>query len=216
MSRVLAAIGDYFRDIYDGVTSCFIGMGVTLKYLLTPGIAITVAYDGTAETLATVRVAQRFRGDLVNLVEDGPITVSPLGEEDYVEGREPCIGCKLCHQACPIDCFIIRNEPTETNKLRVSRFDIDVGKCIYCELCVLACPPKSLFFSHGFDHATFDYSHQILAFDSGAYTPEERAAVERKREEARRKKAEAAAAKKKAAAAKKAADSLEKSESKEG
>jgi formate hydrogenlyase subunit 6/NADH:ubiquinone oxidoreductase subunit I len=201
----VSAIGDYFRDIYDGVVSCFIGLGVTLRYLLTPGVAITVPYDGTARTLPTVRVAQRFRGDLVNIVEDGPITDSPLGAEDYVEGRKPCIGCKLCHQACPIDCFIIRTEPTETNKLRVSRFDLDVGKCIYCGLCVLACPPKSLFFSHSFDHATFDYSQQILPFGSGFYTPEELAEVERKREEAKRKKAAAVAARKKATAAKKAA-----------
>ncbi|MCK6474451.1 MAG: 4Fe-4S dicluster domain-containing protein [Planctomycetes bacterium] len=115
---------DFVKDIYDGMKTFMVGMKVTGGYLKEnfkqkEESVITVEYDGTVEKARQVKVADRFRGHLDNDIER-------------------CIVCKNCAKACPIDCFWIDGEKTPTNKLRPSRFDIDILKCMYCGLCVFA------------------------------------------------------------------------------
>lgn len=64
---------------------------------------------------------------------------------------EKCIVCHACDKVCPVDCFTMDGERDGNNKMRASRFDIDLSKCIYCGLCVRACPTDSLSMTAGFE-----------------------------------------------------------------
>jgi formate hydrogenlyase subunit 6/NADH:ubiquinone oxidoreductase subunit I len=184
----------FMKDIYDGMKTFMVGMKVTGSYLKDSNLreketVTTIDYDGSMTMAKDVKVSDRFRGHLHNDVDK-------------------CIMCDACTKACPIDCFWLDAEKTETNKLRGSRFDIDLLKCMYCGLCVFACPTGSLTMTKEWWGSTFageggDNLHgQIRRFGVGYYTPEQKVDVERKRLEAleARKKAAAAAVAAKAAA----------------
>src|SRR5579862_9705191 len=185
----------FMQEIYDGMKTFMVGMKVTGGYLKDTNLhekdtVTTITYDGSMTMAHDVNVADRFRGHLHNDVER-------------------CIVCKACATACPIDCFWIDGEKTESNKLRPSRFDIDLLKCMYCGLCVFACPTGCLTMTKEWWGATFNEADgtnlhgQLRQFGVGYYTPEKKQDVEKKRFEAAeaKKKAAAAAAAAKAAAA---------------
>src|SRR5436190_13299933 len=191
----------FMQEIFDGMKTFMSGMKVTGGYLVDANkkstrdeSVITIDYDGSEALAKDVKLADRFRGHLHNDIER-------------------CIVCKACAVACPIDCFWIDGEKTESNKLRPSRFDIDLLKCMYCGLCVFACPTGCLTMTKEWWGATFNNDDgtnlhgQLRKFGVGFYTPEKKAEVERKRIEAgeAKKKAAAAAAAAKAAAAVKTA-----------
>ncbi|MFY9342439.1 MAG: 4Fe-4S binding protein, partial [Planctomycetota bacterium] len=117
----------WIHDVVEGVQSCVVGMRTTGRFLLENlrgeggAAAVTRQYP---EQPAEV-VGDRQRGHLVN---DAP----------------RCIVCHACDTACPVDCFKMDGERDADNKMRASRFDIDMSKCIYCGLCVRACPTDSL------------------------------------------------------------------------
>jgi NADH-quinone oxidoreductase subunit I len=117
----------WIHDLVEGVQSCWTGMRTTGRFLLENlrgeggATAVTRQYP---EQPAEV-VGERQRGHLVN---DAP----------------KCIVCHACDTACPVDCFKMDGERDADNKMRASRFDIDLSKCIYCGLCVRACPTDSL------------------------------------------------------------------------
>lgn len=185
----------FMQDIYDGMKTFMVGMKVTGGYLKDSNLnekdtVTTIDYDGSMTLAKDVHVADRFRGHLHNDIER-------------------CIVCKACATACPIDCFWIDGEKTESNKLRPSRFDIDLLKCMYCGLCVFACPTGCLTMTKEWWGATFNEADgtnlhgQLRNFGVGYYSPQQKEQVEKKRLEAAeaKKKAAAAAAAAKAAAA---------------
>jgi len=115
--------------LLDGLNSTLGGLRTTWRFAQQNWFgdgAITVQYPEQAPTLSP-----RFRGHLHNRVAD-------------------CITCSACAKACPVDCFTIEGERNEQNKLRPSRFDIDLTKCIYCGLCTRACPTDCLTFAQDF------------------------------------------------------------------
>jgi formate hydrogenlyase subunit 6/NADH:ubiquinone oxidoreductase subunit I len=195
----------FMQDIYDGMKTFMVGMKVTGGYMAASNTSdpekykdavTTIDYDGTMTLARDVKVADRFRGHLHNDIER-------------------CIVCKACAKACPIDCFWIDGEKTESNKLRPSRFDIDLLKCMYCGLCVFACPTGCLTMTKEWWGATFNKDDgsnlhgQLKRFGVGYYTAEQRVEVEKRRVEAAEAKKKASAA---AAAAKAAADAKKKAE----
>lgn len=191
----------FMQEIYDGMKTFMVGMKVTGGYLKDSNLkeketVTTIDYDGTMTMARDVKLADRFRGHLHNDIER-------------------CIVCKACAKACPIDCFWIDGEKTESNKLRPSRFDIDLLKCMYCGLCVFACPTGCLTMTKEWWGSTFNNADgtnlhgQLKHFGVGYYTPEQKTEVEKKRFEAAEAKKKAAAA---AAAAKAAAEAKKKAE----
>ncbi|MCR4317192.1 MAG: 4Fe-4S dicluster domain-containing protein [Planctomycetes bacterium] len=203
---------DWWGEIFTGLVTTAKGMRVTGKLLLNHGkrgdkegnnFTGRHFYHGTLnerilmyppETEEDKKLYEslfpdRFRGDLFNDVD-------------------LCIGCFNCQKICPVDCFWIEIEPTVTNKKRISRFDIDLGRCIYCHLCVEACPEDktekrtSLIMTHDFEYSTYEYIDQVRSFGEGFYTKGELQAVLSEKE---RVKQEKAAERKREAEAKKAA-----------
>ena len=113
----------WVNGIYEGVEAFLVGMRTTAGFLVEnvrgSGGATAVTRQYPQE--AAVVVGDRVRGHLVN-------------------DTARCIVCFACDKACPVDCFVMEGERDRDNKMRGSRFDIDLSKCIYCGLCVRACP----------------------------------------------------------------------------
>ncbi|MBL8753356.1 MAG: 4Fe-4S binding protein [Planctomycetes bacterium] len=126
----------WIHDVVEAVQSCVTGMRTTGRFLVENlkgeggGAAVTRQYP---EQPAEV-VGDRQRGHLVN-------------------DTKRCIVCHACDTACPVDCFKMDGERDADNKMRASRFDIDLSKCIYCGLCVRACPTDSLSMTATFEMA---------------------------------------------------------------
>jgi formate hydrogenlyase subunit 6/NADH:ubiquinone oxidoreductase subunit I len=135
----------WIHDVVEAVQSCVTGMRTTGRFLVENlkgeggGAAVTRQYP---EQPAEV-VGDRQRGHLVN-------------------DAKRCIVCHACDTACPVDCFKMDGERDADNKMRASRFDIDLSKCIYCGLCVRACPTDSLSMTATFEMAPQHEGKQFL------------------------------------------------------
>jgi NADH-quinone oxidoreductase subunit I len=117
----------WVHDVCEGLRAFATGMRTTGRFLLENlrgeggGAAVTRQYPAEPAEV----VGDRQRGHLHN-------------------DAARCIVCHACDKVCPVDCFTMDGERDELNKMRASRFDIDLSKCIYCGLCVRACPTDSL------------------------------------------------------------------------
>ncbi|NCO83853.1 MAG: hypothetical protein COZ31_02170 [Nitrospirae bacterium CG_4_10_14_3_um_filter_44_29] len=139
----MKAAAQYFKNIWDAVSTTAAGMRITMKYWLFEP-SITVEYPDRlgkgikAEDLA----ADRYRGFLgLNLSK--------------------CIGCLQCMRVCPIECIKITTERLENVRF-ITRFDIDQSKCMYCGLCVEACPASALVFTKRFEGACYDINELCI------------------------------------------------------
>jgi NADH-quinone oxidoreductase subunit I len=194
----------YFLNIWNSLSTVFIGMKVTFKHLFVP--SVTIQYPEVK-----LQLPERERNRLYMNMDD-------------------CIGCDQCARACPVNCIeieTVKSLPEEDlgktsngkkKALWVTKFDIDFAKCCYCQLCVFPCPTECIYMTDVYEFTEFERKDLIYSFVT--LTPPE---IEEKKNnfakleaEKAAKKAEAAAeaAKKKAEAAK-AAESP-KTESKNG
>jgi formate hydrogenlyase subunit 6/NADH:ubiquinone oxidoreductase subunit I len=129
------ALLTWIREILDALHSTAVGLRTTAQFAAESWGGRRSAGRGVMTRQypdEKAVLAERFRGHLFNDVDN-------------------CITCKLCEKACPVDCFVIDGERTEDNKLRPSRFDIDLTKCIYCSLCTRACPTDCLTMTDDFE-----------------------------------------------------------------
>ena len=135
------ATGGYFSDIFKVARSIVIGMGITLKYLLTH-----------KKTLSTIQYPRER--DLIPPRHRGI---------HYLE-TEKCVMCWKCSEICPVDCIYIEGTRGADGplmggyrgqKATLSKFTVDYTVCIFCGLCEEPCPPKCIFLGPAFDyHAT--------------------------------------------------------------
>lgn len=180
------AIGEYFTNIYLGVSTVLVGMGLTFRQLFTP--AVTLQYPDEKKDLPIGARAQLF-----NNIDD-------------------CIGCGFCAKVCPVDCIYIDTvkvgpgedlgKATTGNpkRLHVLRFDIDMAKCCYCDLCTIPCPTECLQMTTKYENSVYDRAN--LLYHYATYPPVEATRI---RAEAEKREAEEAEKRRAAAAARAAA-----------
>jgi len=145
----MGAVLRYVSDIYKGVATTLIGMGVTGRNAFRR--PITLEYPDERWPLP-----ERYRGILHNRIED-------------------CIGCLACARACPVDCIHIQTvkrdkedygATSDGTKITqwIPRFDIDMALCMLCGLCTEACPTECLTMTKEYELAVSSKKEIYLEF----------------------------------------------------
>src|SRR5438552_9826451 len=140
------ALGAYVKNARDTAKSFWEGMSVTLSYMFRK--PITSQYPDRMEVPVHQTIPSRYRGFL---------------EVDM----DICTACQACERACPINVInidILKGDGKTTPKLRMERFDIDIGKCMYCGLCVEPCPTGAIQHTREFEGAVMHFDNLTLRF----------------------------------------------------
>jgi NADH-quinone oxidoreductase subunit I len=140
--NTITDVGQYFRDIYQGVASLVRGMRVTGGYFIKPG-AVTQKYP---ENRATLKMFDNFKGEL-QLIHDE-------------NNQHSCNVCNTCARRCPngsIEIIIRKVVGADgRNKKILDKYVYHLETCSMCGLCVPACDENALRFDQTFEHAVFD------------------------------------------------------------
>lgn len=131
-----SAVSQYFGNLYEGIKAIYSGMRLTFIYMFLP--KATEIYPDKKRALP-----QRFRGRFAFL----------YNKED---SKMLCIGCYACAKVCPPQTIVIDTHKGEDKKIKVDRYEINIGECISCANCVEVCPVGALEMTHEFETATFD------------------------------------------------------------
>lgn len=134
----------YFSEIYTGGKSLVVGLGVTMKALVSP--VVTVQYPREE-----IDISSNFRGH-IDLVLDPK------------KNTFLCITCRMCQRSCPSECITVKGQkqPFEKKK-NLILFELDFTKCSLCGTCVEVCPTNALEFSNEYNLAAF--SKEAFHFD---------------------------------------------------
>ncbi|HUC07375.1 MAG TPA: 4Fe-4S dicluster domain-containing protein [Solirubrobacterales bacterium] len=130
----------------DTAMSFWEGMSVTLSYMFRK--PMTTQYPDRMGVSVNETIPARYRGFL---------------EVDM----NICTACQACERACPIQVINIdtlKGDGKTTPKLRMERFDIDIGKCMYCGLCVEPCPTGAIQHTREFEGAVQYFNNLVLRF----------------------------------------------------
>jgi NADH-quinone oxidoreductase subunit I len=146
----LKFMGQYFKDIWEGIWTVLVGMKITWSHLFTP--AVTIQYPDVK-----LKLPERARNRLYVNMDD-------------------CIGCDQCSMACPVDCITIETLKSTPDvdlgltsvgtkkRLYVTRFDIDIAKCCYCGLCVPPCPTECIKMTDVYEFSEYERSNLIYKY----------------------------------------------------
>ena len=127
-------MGAYFSEIFTGLWSLLVGMGVTAREFFSPVVTVPYPYK-------TFEMTSRFRGH-VELIEDE-------------EGKPKCVVCMACQRACPSGCITVDGVKPEGAKRKVlSLYRLDFTTCSLCGSCVEACNFDALTFSKEYNLAS--------------------------------------------------------------
>src|SRR3954471_3317503 len=136
----------YVKNVRDTAKSFWEGMSVTLSYMFRK--PMTTQYPDRMGVPVHQTIPARYRGFL---------------EVDM----DICTACQACERACPIAVInidILKGDGKTTPKLRMERFDIDIGKCMYCGLCVEPCPTGAIQHTREFEGAVMHFNNLTLRF----------------------------------------------------
>jgi NADH-quinone oxidoreductase subunit I len=124
----------YFSEIYHGLISLFIGMGVTFKEFFKPTVTVSYPYE-------TLTMCDKFRGH-----------IELIAGED---GKPNCAVCGMCASACPSDCIVVAGKKPEGEKKKaLTKFILDFTKCSLCGSCVESCNFNAIKYSKEYNLAS--------------------------------------------------------------
>ncbi len=137
-------MGAYFSEIFLGLRSLAIGLGITFKEFFKP--VVTVSYP-----METIKMSDRFRGH-IELIEDE-------------EGNPNCVACGMCQRGCPSGCISLASKSVEyevevkgemkTKKKKVlTKYDLNFTTCSLCGQCVESCNFGAITFSKEYNLAS--------------------------------------------------------------
>jgi NADH-quinone oxidoreductase subunit I len=130
-------------EIYTGLKSLFIGLGITIGQFFKPTVTVHYPHE-------TLKIPARFRGH-IELVRD-PAT-----------GKPKCFVCKLCEKACPSDCITVEGiKPEGAKRKTVTNYRLDFTKCSLCGSCVEACRDGAIRFSREYNLASTNKEDYIM------------------------------------------------------
>lgn len=137
----MKSITNYMITIFKAIYSLLSGMMVTIKEFFTK--KVTEQYP---ENRATLKVAERFRGELV----------MPHDENN----EHACTACGICQMNCPNGTIKVVSKMVEMEegakpKKVLDKYYYDLGKCTFCNLCVISCPSKAIKFQNTFENSVF-------------------------------------------------------------
>jgi NADH-quinone oxidoreductase subunit I len=146
----------YLSNIFEAISTLFIGMGVTWGHMM------KIRKENVTLQYPEERWPRPER-DIGFNMENYNVIRSRL----HVD-IDDCIGCLKCERVCPVQCIKINTVKVETKgedltdishtgitsngtkkALIVSRFDIDMTECCYCNLCVYPCPEECIYMTGG-------------------------------------------------------------------
>ncbi|MFO0983215.1 MAG: NADH-quinone oxidoreductase subunit I [Planctomycetota bacterium] len=126
----------YFQNIYKGLATTFVGMGVTLRNLFRK--EVTVQYPDEQ-----LPIPDGYRG-LHTLDQD------------------ICIYCFQCAKICPVECIDMKAERVEKRYLDWQLFTVDYAKCLFCDLCIEVCPKDCIHMGKQFDFAKYTRAEMVM------------------------------------------------------
>ncbi len=144
------SVWEYFRSLWQGVSSTAIGMWITFKYVWNYK-TVTIEYPEVREV-----IPDNARMRLFNDVDN-------------------CISCNMCAIACPVDCIYISSEKRDPKEevpktddgtpMRqvLTQYVIDTALCCYCGLCTTVCPTECL--THSNDYEFGQYTLGEMKYD---------------------------------------------------
>jgi NADH-quinone oxidoreductase subunit I len=143
--KILADVGEYFSEIYEGVTSLVRGMKVTGSYFVKRGSTVTQQYP---ENRATLKMFDNFKGELMLIHDEN--------------NQHACNVCNTCARKCPngsIEVIYKKVEGADGRSKKVlDKYIYHLETCSFCGLCVPSCDQNALRFDQEFEHAVFDRS----------------------------------------------------------
>ena len=145
-SQAPGSAAAYAKNITNTAKSFWEGMSVTLSYMFRK--PMTTQYPDRVPFPVGDAIPARYRGFL---------------EVDM----DICTACQACERACPIQVInidLLKGDGKTTPKLRMERFDIDIGKCMYCGLCVEPCPTGAIQHTREFEGAVLHFDNLTLRF----------------------------------------------------
>ncbi len=137
-------MGSYFSEIFLGLKSLVIGLGITAKEFFKPVVTVSYPYE-------TIKMSERYRGH-IELIEDE-------------EGKPKCVACGMCQRACPSGCISLASKSVEyevevkgemkTKKKKVlTQYNLNFTTCSLCGQCVESCGFGAITFSKEYNLAS--------------------------------------------------------------
>ncbi len=124
----------YFSEIFSGLWSLLVGLGITFKEFFSPAVTVEYPYE-------TLKMPERFRGHIQLIADE--------------EGNPNCIVCMMCQRACPSGCISLAGKKEEGQKKKVlTKYILDFTTCSLCGSCVESCNFNALEFSKEYNLAS--------------------------------------------------------------